>query len=115
MKIEKRLVISSAHKLNLPYESPCNGLHGHNWIIDICLESDILLNDMVIDFTEIKKIVMQLDHTYLNDVKGLENPTVENIVLYLIDRFIAMNRFSRIKVGVQETESSSAEHEWKSA
>lgn len=113
MRIEKRLIVSSAHKLCLPYESKCNNLHGHNWVIDLTLESDILVNDMVLDFSEIKKIVMELDHKYLNDIKGLEHPTAENIVLYLVDKFIALDKFGYVKVRVQETEDNFAEHEWR--
>lgn len=41
------------------------------------------------DFAEIsaafRPIYEQLDHNYLNDIAGLENPTSENLALWLRD------------------------------
>lgn len=73
--------ISAAHKLSLDYESKCTHLHGHNWVITVFCESKTLNhNDMVEDFTHIKKAVHNvLDHKYINDVIGDVNPTAENI------------------------------------
>ncbi len=52
----KRLEISSAHALHLSYESKCESLHGHNWIVKIYCKSETLNADgMVTDFTHIKK------------------------------------------------------------
>jgi 6-pyruvoyltetrahydropterin/6-carboxytetrahydropterin synthase len=40
--VRKRMEISAAHKLNLDYESRCQNLHGHNWIIEIyCRSSEL--------------------------------------------------------------------------
>lgn len=77
-ELKKRVEISAAHKLCLDYDSKCTVLHGHNWIIDIYLRSDTLnRNGMIMDFTEIKKIVVDpLDHKVLNDVLPF-NPTAE--------------------------------------
>ena len=33
--IEKTLEISACHRLTLSYESKCQNLHGHNWIITV--------------------------------------------------------------------------------
>ena len=77
-KVKKRLEISASHKLNLSYESKCENLHGHNWIIDVYLKSDTLNDDgMVMDFTHIKESIhKQLDHKHLNDVLDF-NPTAK--------------------------------------
>ncbi|MBQ3820149.1 MAG: 6-carboxytetrahydropterin synthase, partial [Bacteroidales bacterium] len=66
----KRLEISAAHSLMLSYESKCEDLHGHNWIVKIYCKSEALNQDgMVTDFTLIKKkISSALDHKNLNDV-----------------------------------------------
>jgi len=44
------------------------------------------------DFAEIKSLVKpvikELDHYYLNDIPGLENPTSENLAIWIWDRLI---------------------------
>ena len=52
----KRLEISSAHALHLSYDSKCEDLHGHNWIVKVYCKSETLNADgMVTDFTHIKR------------------------------------------------------------
>lgn len=105
--VTKRIEISGAHKLDLPYHSPCTNLHGHNWIIDVTLKRETLNeNGMVCDFTSIKSIVNQLDHTYINNVMPGVNPTAENIAKWLCDRIPHC-----VKVTVQETEGNAATYE----
>ena len=53
--IKKTFEISASHQLDLPYESKCNNLHGHNWIVDIYVASHELENGMVVDFNYLKK------------------------------------------------------------
>ena len=54
-KVTKKMVVAGAHKLCLPYESACQNLHGHNWIITVTLCSDKLTEyGMVMDFKHIK-------------------------------------------------------------
>jgi len=84
--LEKKIQISAAHHLP-EYNGPCAQLHGHNWHLTIhCGCKDGELNDqgMVIDFTEIKRIVNVLDHDDLN--KHIENPTAENIAEWLCEQ-----------------------------
>ena len=38
--VSKRMEIAGAHQLRLPYESKCENLHGHNWIITVHCKSD---------------------------------------------------------------------------
>ena len=83
-KVIKRLEIAASHKLNIPYESKCQNLHGHNWILTVYLKSETLENGMVYDFTEIKKLVKsKLDHKNMNDY--IEQRTAENIAKYVCD------------------------------
>lgn len=99
-RVTKRIEIAGAHKLLLPYESKCQNFHGHNWIIYVTCESE-KLNDvgMVVDFTEIKKVVMLLDHGYLNE--WVAQPTAERIAEWI------MARVDRcVKVEVQESEGN---------
>lgn len=86
--ITKTIEISGAHKLDLPYDSPCKSLHGHNWIIEIEVKSSILdSSGMIIDFGIIKKVVNQLDHKNITDILGkFLNPTAENIAKWICDK-----------------------------
>jgi len=54
--------IAGAHILILPYDSPCRRLHGHNWKIEIEIESQGLVNGMIVDYNVLSKIVKRLDH-----------------------------------------------------
>ena len=103
----KRLEISAAHSLMLSYESKCEDLHGHNWIIKIYCKSETLNQDgMVTDFTLIKRdIEKALDHKFLNEVLPM-NPTAENIARWICDR--TPNAY---KVEVWESEMNMAAYE----
>lgn len=107
--VKKRMEISGAHQLRLPYQSKCSNLHGHNWIIEVYLKSD-KLNDsgMVMDFTHIKqRISDRLDHQYINNVLPDINPTAENMAKWICDE-IGSKCF---KVTVQESEGNIAAYE----
>ena len=106
-RISKRFEISGAHKLTLSYESKCQNLHGHNWIITIHCQSKTLNADgMVIDFKTAKETIsQQLDHKYINDVVDF-NPTAENIAKWICDQIPHC-----YKVTVQESEGNIAEYE----
>ena len=68
-------------------------------------------NGWVVDFGDIKSIaksyVDQLDHTYLNDIEGLENPTSENIAIWLWGKLDPQIR-GLSKIVVKESPTSGA-------
>lgn len=76
---------AAAHCLR-GYKGACENLHGHNWRLDIVLQSD-QLNElgMVMDFKDVKavlrEILAEFDHAFLNDLPRFKtvNPTTENI------------------------------------
>ena len=105
--IKKRLEISAGHHLELDYESPCQRMHGHNWIITIyCKAEQLNQNGMVCDFTHIKKAIHgKLDHRNLNETLGF-NPTAENIAKWACDQIPECYR-----VDVQESEGNTATYE----
>ncbi len=107
-KIQTTFVIAAAHRLQLGYASPCQNLHGHNWKITVhCQAEELDASGMVLDFTLVKRSVVDvLDHGVVNDVlQG--NPTAENIARWVCDR-IGPKCF---KVEVQESEGNVAVYE----
>ena len=106
--VKKTIEISASHSLNLSYESKCENLHGHNWIIQIYMRSKELNEDgMVMDFTHIKeKIKLKLDHKNLNDVLQF-NTTAENIAKWVADELGE----KCYKVKVQESQDNIAIYE----
>jgi len=105
--VEKRIEISAAHNLMLSYESKCENLHGHNWIIVVyCKAKELNQDGMVTDFTHIKKVVKDtFDHKYINEVLDV-NPSAENIARWICDH--VENCY---KVSVQESEGNVAIYE----
>jgi len=102
--LQKRMEISGSHRLELDYHSPCEQLHGHNWIITVfCVGEKLNHNGMLIDFGAIKKLVHnKLDHAHINDVVPF-NPTAENIAKWVVDQIGGC-----YKAIVEETEGNSA-------
>lgn len=88
--VTKKLEVHAAHKLDLPYQSKCNGLHGHTYKLEITLCSDSLdPHGMVMDFNFIKRTIdNELDHKYLNEVLCNEiNTTTEVLCKWIGELF----------------------------
>ena len=89
MEIYKDFTFESAHLLpNVPAGHKCGRLHGHSFFIRIVVSGEVDPHTgWIIDFGDIKKafkpIYDQLDHYYLNDIEGLENPTSENLAKWV--------------------------------
>ena len=89
MDIFRIFIIEAAHRLpNVPVGHKCSRLHGHSFRIELHLSGDVDAHSgWVMDFADVKSafqpIYDQLDHHYLNEIAGLENPTSENLARWI--------------------------------
>jgi len=89
MEIFKTFTLEAAHRLpNVPAGHKCARLHGHSFRIDVHVGGEPgEQTGWILDFAELKAafkpIFERLDHNYLNDVPGLENPTSERLAIWI--------------------------------
>ena len=88
MRLFKEFTFEAAHRLPLvPSDHKCFNLHGHSFKVIVTIEGNVNEMGWIMDFSELKRIcspyINQLDHSYLNEIDGLENPTSENIAIWL--------------------------------
>ena len=89
MELRKTFQFEAAHLLpHLPKSHKCRRLHGHSFKVEIAVagECDPKLG-WVMDYADVSRtfqpILERLDHYYLNEVPGLDNPTSENIAAWI--------------------------------
>lgn len=89
MIIYKIFRFDSAHYLpNVPEGHKCGGMHGHTYTLKVSISGKpSIQTGWIMDYTDLKEVIKPwinvLDHKVLNDVPGLENPTSENLCLWL--------------------------------
>ena len=105
MEIFKEFSIEAAHRLPfVPEDHKCARLHGHSFCIAIHVSGDLEPElGWVQDFADIKAafapIRERLDHRYLNEIPGLENPTSENLCIWIWNELApALPMLSRVVV-----------------
>ena len=104
----------AAHRLpNVPSGHKCSRLHGHSFRVAVHVSGPVDPGTgMVVDFADIEaafqRVHCELDHNYLNEVVGLENPTSENLARWIWRRVSAAVPVS--KVVVRETCTSGVEY-----
>lgn len=88
-ELSRTFRFESAHRLpNVPEGHKCARLHGHSFRCDIVVRGPMDPQfGWVVDYGTIKAavqpVVEQLDHHYLNEIEGLENPTSEVLALWI--------------------------------
>lgn len=97
--------MEAAHRLpNVPEGHKCSRLHGHSFKIEVYVSGEVgEKSGWILDFADIKTAFQplfdQLDHHYLNEVEGLENPTSENIARWIWRNLIgSLPQLSKIVV-----------------
>jgi 6-pyruvoyltetrahydropterin/6-carboxytetrahydropterin synthase len=92
LELRKTFQFEAAHLLpHLPLEHKCRRLHGHSFRAEIAVTGDCDPKlGWVMDYADIsaafKPLFEQLDHRYLNEIPGLENPTSEMLAAWIWDR-----------------------------
>ncbi|HZF67959.1 MAG TPA: 6-carboxytetrahydropterin synthase QueD [Gemmatirosa sp.] len=92
LDIWKEFGFEAAHRLpNVPAGHKCARLHGHSFVVEVHVRGapDPTLG-WVMDFADLKAawkpLHEALDHNYLNDIPGLENPTSEVLAMWIWER-----------------------------
>lgn len=102
---------------HLPDTHPCSRVHGHSFRVEVHVSGPLdEAHGWVLDFADLEKawapVRAALDHRYLNEVAGLENPTSERMAVWIWDRLKpALPGLS--KIVVQETAVSGCVYEGK--
>ena len=115
MEISKTFRIEAAHRLpNVPAGHKCSRLHGHSFAIAIHVSGPLDPElGWVMDYADLKAafapLFEQLDHHYLNEVPGLENPTSEELARWVWER-LAPRLPLLSKVVVNETCTTACEY-----
>jgi 6-pyruvoyltetrahydropterin/6-carboxytetrahydropterin synthase len=106
IEVFKEFTFEAAHRLpNVAPDHKCARLHGHSFHVSIHVEGELgPESGWVMDFADIERAFSplheQLDHRYLNDIDGLENPTSERVAVWIWER-LALPGLT--KVVVRET------------
>jgi 6-pyruvoyltetrahydropterin/6-carboxytetrahydropterin synthase len=89
VELRKTFQFEAAHLLpHLPKSHKCRRLHGHSFKVELALAGECeprlgWLMDYAAISEAFKPIHQRLDHYYLNEIPGLENPTSENIAAWI--------------------------------
>ena len=92
IELRKTFQFEAAHLLpRLPESHKCRRLHGHSFQAEVVVAGDVDPQlGWLMDYADLsrafKPLWEQLDHRYLNEVPGLENPTSEHIAKWIWDR-----------------------------
>jgi len=89
MRIYKKFNFEAAHFLPSAIQGHGNArMHGHSFVVEVAIEGTPAPDSgLIMHFGKLEELIdkvrQQLDHHTLNDVAGLEHPTLENITLWI--------------------------------
>ncbi|MCF7849639.1 MAG: 6-carboxytetrahydropterin synthase QueD [Kiritimatiellales bacterium] len=88
MRIYKEFKFDAAHRLTRVDEGhKCGNLHGHTFVMEVHLEGEVdPSRGWILDFNVLSEavdpIIDELDHSVLNEIEGLQNPTSEIMAVW---------------------------------
>ncbi|UCE62473.1 MAG: 6-carboxytetrahydropterin synthase QueD [Phycisphaerales bacterium] len=115
VRLARKFTFEAGHRLpHAPPDHKCRGIHGHSFTVEIVCEGEIdPQSGWLIDFADIKHafapLLARLDHRMLNDIEGLENPTVENLARWIWIR-LKPQLHVLAQVNVYETHAARCEY-----
>ncbi len=92
VELSKSFTFEAAHRLPMvPPDHKCRRLHGHSFRVEVVVRGPVdPETGWLMDYAKLKEAFEPLhkilDHNYLNEVPGLENPTSENLSRWIWDR-----------------------------
>jgi len=95
MDVFTEFSFEAAHRLpNVAADHKCARLHGHSFRAEVHVGGDVdVATGWVMDFADIRAacepLRLALDHHYLNEIHGLENPTSEVLAQWIWGRLVA--------------------------
>lgn len=111
-EITRTYRFEAAHRLpHVPEGHKCARLHGHSFRVTVAVGGEVDPHlGWILDFAEIdeawKPLHALLDHRYLNEIEGLENPTSELLAKWVFER-VRLPKGTLVSVTVHETCTSS--------
>jgi 6-pyruvoyltetrahydropterin/6-carboxytetrahydropterin synthase len=112
-RITRSFTFQAAHQLpHVPDGHKCGHVHGHSYTVILGVEGEIDPHlGWVVDYGDLtacfEPLRRQLDHSLLNDIAGLENPTAELLAHWIYER-VKPDVPALSDVTVQETPYSAA-------
>ncbi|MFP4007180.1 MAG: 6-carboxytetrahydropterin synthase QueD [Spirulinaceae cyanobacterium] len=110
--IYKEFRFEAAHRLP-HHDGKCRRLHGHSFVGRVYVRGDRLIESgakqgMIVDYSDLKKYLKPLlndylDHHYLNDTTGLENPTSEELARWIYHKLESAGLPGLYAVEIRET------------
>ncbi len=92
VRLVQEFRFEAAHRLpRVPAGHKCAALHGHSYRVEVAVGGEVDPDTgWLVDYQKIHDawapLFARLDHHYLNDVEGLENPTSEILARWLWER-----------------------------
>ena len=94
MEIAYRFGFDAAHRFgSFPAGHPYHGVHGHSFQVEVAIAgAPDAASGFVADLAEVERACAEvrtgLDHRMLNDIAGLDKPSLENLCLWIWDRLV---------------------------
>ncbi len=115
IEIHQDFGFEAAHRLpNVPADHKCARLHGHSFRVRVHVAGEIGDDTgWVMDFADVRAacepVRAALDHYFLNEIDGLENPTSEVLAVWIWDRLAPLLP-GLCRVSVSETCTSGVDY-----
>ena len=109
--ISKRFTFDAAHQLpEVPEDHKCRRVHGHTYQVWVHVAGPVSARfGWIADFGDIKTAFQPLDealdHRFLNDIPGLQNPTAEVLAAWIYGRMASTQLGSGYVVAVEVAET----------